>query len=173
MQKIEYENKLRARGYQLIGSGLYSNVFATPKADKVVKVGDMDEWPAYILWATKSGYAGTFAPKVFSLKFHDNYYVALMERLVCTIAHIGGYGDQTARNSEQVQLYTTVIGNRDTSNEAIDFVAFVQDMRKAGHHGDLHDQNVMVRHDGQVVVTDPVSGSFSSSRFRIKSGACI
>lgn len=173
MRKIEYENKLRARGYQLIGSGLYSNVFATPKADKVVKVGDMDEWPAYILWATKCGFAGTFAPKVFSLKFHDNYYVALMERLVCTIGNISRYGDENGRNSEQVGLYNAIIQDRNSNSEATDLTAFVQAMRRAGHQGDLHDGNVMVRHDGQIVVTDPVAGYFSSSRFRIKSGACV
>jgi hypothetical protein len=88
MTRLAYENKLRARGYQLLGKGLYSNVFAAPKSDKVIKVADMDEWPRYILWATKNGYAGNFAPKVYSLKFHDGYYVATMERLVATIQDI-------------------------------------------------------------------------------------
>jgi hypothetical protein len=168
MKKCEYENKLRARGYQLIGSGLYSNVFAAPNSDKVIKVGDYDEWPSYIQWATQKGYAGTFAPKVFSLKFHDCYYVALMERLVCTISQLYGSG-----SLEQSRLYSSVICNHDFSDAATDFIAFFQDMRKAGHHGDLHNGNVMVRHDGQVVVTDPVAGGFSSEKFRIKSGACV
>src|SRR6266436_6324281 len=85
MPRIQYENNLRAKGFETIGHGLYANVFAKPNSDKVVKVAALDNWPTYIKWATKKGYAGKFAPKVDSLKFYDDFYVAIMERLVGTM----------------------------------------------------------------------------------------
>src|SRR5258707_15634880 len=86
MNQREYQAKLATLGCELIGHGLYSSVYSIPNTlDKVIKVGSLDEWPSYIQWATKNGHAGKFAPKVYSLKFHDEFYVAIMERLVCTI----------------------------------------------------------------------------------------
>jgi len=168
MQQIEYENKLRSLGCELLGKGLFSNVFSIPKTDKVIKVGRMDEWPTYIKWATENGHAGKFAPKVYSLKFYDTFYVAIMERLVCTVGEIQDQ-DGYYTNSLQVQIYFTM-SHEDC--EASDFHSFVMELRHRRMSGDLHEGNVMVRHDGQLVITDPISGH-GSSRFRIKSGVCL
>jgi hypothetical protein len=162
LQKDEYENKLRVRGCELLGSGLYSNVFSVPgKPDRAIKVAYMDVWPEYIKWATENGHAGGFAPKVYSLKFYDDYYVAVMERLVCTIGNIR-YDFKPA----QVRIFET-LHNADKC-EAVDLVEYVRTLAQNRLSDDLHNGNVMLRSDGSMVVTDPSSGTFRSDRFRIK-----
>ncbi len=167
MQQIEYENKLRSLGCELLGKGLYSNVFSIPNTDKVIKVGGMDKWPTYIKWATENGHAGKFAPKVYSLKFHDEFYVAIMERLVCTVGELRDA--EYHSNNPQVRIFLTMSYE---SCEAIDFHIYIMELQHRRWSGDLHEGNVMVRHDGQMVITDPVCG-YGSSRFRIKSGVCL
>lgn len=174
MNREQYENKLRASGCELLGSGLYSNVFAVPKSNKVIKVAEMDRWPEYILWATQNGYAGTFAPKVESLKFRDGYYIAVMERLVCSISDIRrefGYRSQAFH----VRLYSEMEDWRYevTKTAPCELLAFWRALRAEGLANDTHDGNVMVRHDGQLVITDPASGLSSGTKFRIKSGNCL
>ena len=172
LQKGEYENKLRARGCHLLGHGLYSNVFSVPnKPDIVIKVGEMDIWPDYVKWSIENGHAGKFAPKVYSLKFHDGYYVAIVERLVCTIQELKftPNGERQQRPVEQVSVFNTMHFADDCY--ATDLVDYIRLLRKADLTGDLHDGNVMVRRDGSMVITDPAAGSFSSARFRVKHGS--
>src|SRR6266481_3438641 len=166
MQQVQYENKLRAKGFNSIGRGLYANVFAKDNSDKVVKVARLDNWPSYIKWATNHGYAGTFAPKVESLKFYDGFYVAVMERLVGTLNEFKGV------TSIHHQLYSEITAwrNNDTTSDATDLMEFATKLKLAGLAGDWHYGNVMVRKDGQIVVTDPTSKSFKENRFRIKYG---
>ncbi|SRR5258706_488059 len=167
MQRIQYENKLCAKGYNSIGKGLYANVFAKPNSDHVVKVAGFDNWPTYIKWATKNGYAGKFAPKVKSLKFYDNFYVASMERLVGTLNEFESF------SSIHHALYWDITRrhwNDETPSEATDLIAFVSELKYAGLANDWHKGNVMVRKDGQIVVTDPLSSRFKGERFRIKYG---
>jgi hypothetical protein len=171
LRRHEYENQLRSLGCQPIGKGLYSNVFSIPDTDKVVKVADMDRWPEYIHWATKNGYAGKFAPKVYSLKFKGDYYVAIMERLACTIGETRLNYDEGHAKSSQYALYQHITSYRlDEPCEATELVEFVLELRKERLVSDLHDGNAMIRHDGQIVVTDPCAGRFGSEQFRIKSG---
>jgi hypothetical protein len=169
MDMYEYEDKVRQLGAEEIGRGLYSKVFAIPYTDKVLKIGDMDEWPAYIEWAAKNGHMGKFAPKVFSLKFHNGFYVAIMERLVATMRDLESNG---AKNSTQYRAWESVQSRRDPL--ATDYADYVNTLIKL-HLGkdDLHDGNVMVRKDGSLVVTDPFSGRLSSQPFRIKSGSLL
>jgi len=165
MPRIQYENSLRARGFEVIGKGLYANVFAKPNSDKVVKVAAWDNWPTYIKWATKNGYAGKFAPKVENLKFYDDFYVATMERLVGTINDfLDGY-------SVHHGLYREItLWHHDETSEATELLEFVAKLRAENLTGDWHPGNVMVRKDGQIVVTDPSSARFKGRRFRIKRG---
>ncbi len=165
MQQVQYENKLRAKGFNSIGKGLYANVFAKDNSDKVVKVASLDNWPSYIKWATKHGYAGKFAPKVESLKFYDGFYVAVMERLVGTLNEFAG------STSIHFQLYKEITAWRDSgTSDATDLMEFANKLKQAGLDGDWHFGNVMVRKDGQIVVTDPTSRPFMNNRFRIKHG---
>ena len=183
LRQDEYENALVERGAKKIGSGLYSNVYSLPNIpDKVIKVGEMDDWPSYIKWATENGHAGKFAPNVFSLKFksHErgNYYVALMERLVATIRDIKYPYDDSGNSLAPVspgQLadYYNALEWNNNSCEATDLCAYVKELRKLRLGSDIHDGNVMLRSDGSVVVIDPVSGRLSSEQFRIKRGQLL
>ena len=173
----QYENKLRHLGYEKLGGGLYSNVYAKPNSDRVVKIGRADCWPDYACWLIENGYSGTFGPKIYSLKFHGDFYVASMERLVDTISsiesHYGFSRCQLAKN-DLWQLYQAVrnwLGdyNGDDLPQVPDFKEFIEKLDLAGLTGDLYGGNVMIRKDGSLVVTDP-SARYSDSRFRIKNG---
>ena len=171
MTKEQYETRLEDYGAKKIGKGLYANIFSIPKTDKVVKVAGLDQWPVYIKWATENGYAGKFAPKVTSLKFFDDYYVAVMERLVATYSE---YRTSKLRDSitDQDKLYNAMTWHKDYSEGDFgsDFLDFVNELKSEGLGGDMHDGNIMIRKDGQIVITDPTSRQFDSERFRIKSG---
>ena len=81
-----YAAFLMRHGFEHLGGGAYANVYAYPKSKRCIKIGrSCDSWPHYVLWGTAKRYAGGFAPKVYSLKYHGSFYVAVMERLVCTI----------------------------------------------------------------------------------------
>lgn len=152
---------LRRRGYHVLGQGLYSTVLAKPGSQRVVKVNrSLDGWPDYMLWASKAGYAGTFAPKVYSFKFHGTWYVAVMERLEATI-------DATRCDNPRgykiwQQLQRAISGWLADQKELDALVpgawCFATALRTSGIGAtDLHTQNFMLRHDGSVVCTDPVS----------------
>jgi hypothetical protein len=147
------------------------SVFSVPNKDLVVKVAELDPWPDYILWAAQNGHMGKFAPKVYSLKFHSGFYVAVMERLVCTVRQMkyADSGEYLDIHPDQVQIYNNLQYPEDC--EAKDLAAYVRQLRDIRLSGDLHDGNVMVRSDGQLVITDPCSGNNSSKRFRIKNAA--
>lgn len=169
MLRAEYERNLETLGFELLGKGLYSRVYAIPNhPDKVIKVADRDGWLEYIRWATERGYAGKFAPKVFSLKFHnqDGFYVAIMERLVDTVGQM--------RNSSTISdLFHTITDwkwrKKETDEKHPDLHAFMRELDQKQMINDLHDGNAMVRSDGQIVITDPLTIG-STDKYRIKSG---
>jgi len=166
MSRIQYENSLRAKGFEDIGKGLYANVFAKPNSDKVVKVARLDSWPTYIKWATAKGYAGKFAPKVYNLKFHDDFYVATMERLVGTIHDFNEF--DSIHNELYMEITSWYVD--ESTSEATDLIEFAIKLKAAKLTGDWHFGNVMVRKDGQIVITDPSARPFNGKLFRIKSG---
>jgi hypothetical protein len=180
-----YENTLGKLGYQKIGSGLYSNVFAKPNGERCIKVGQFDQWPHYARWAIEAGYAGNFAPKVYSLKYHDDFYVAVMERLVATMNDVQAASDYRCENNSLWHLYQgfyhAVDDWRETENaieknqlpdDLAELKIFASDLRAAGMTGDIHGGNVMVRKDGHLVVIDP-SSRRSDQKVRIKNGEVI
>lgn len=174
MQRDEYENKLRALGCEMIGNGYFSNVFNIPQQpDKVIKVGPADDqWPLYARWATENGHSGKFAPMIHSLKFYDGFYAAIMERLVCTVGDIRNNNCYRGGKGTELQAIFNEVTGREEKTEACDLAAYVNELRALGHSNDFHDGNVMVRKDGQLVITDPFSFG-TSGRFRIKLGACL
>ena len=168
MTREQYTRKLESLNYPVIGKGMFANVFAIPhKPDKVVKVASLDNWPTYIKWATQNGFAGKFAPKVESLTFYDGFYVAVMERLVATMHDLG------PSNSDQKEFYRQLNWNTDTRKGATKLARFWKKLQDHGLSGDLHPGNVMVRKDGQIVITDPTSRPFSSKKFKIRRGKII
>lgn len=173
----EFREFLENKGFKKLGSGLYSVVYAHPtNPDIAIKVGEPDPWPDYAVWATENGYAGKFAPLVHSLKSykgngHRDFYVAVMERLVDTIR--GVREEYADHNQSRLHNPFNVDGwelKRDDSRP--DLQDFMHQMSNAGYSGDLHDGNIMVRKDGEIVITDPVSG-YHKSNARIRKGEVV
>lgn len=157
---------LRKKQLIELGSGLYSSVYSAPKSDRVIKVcrGPHDSWPDYVIWATKNGYAGTLAPKIYSMHFIENGYVATMERLnpIDTNNDLGIKADQDWHDYCRQRRTNTVSKNNAGLH---DFITKIREVF-SGSHGscavnglDLHPANVMVRNDGSLVITDPVTKS--------------
>jgi len=167
---------LEKRGYTKLGGGIYSEVYAKGNSDRVIKVGRAgDSWPDYIEWATINGYAGKFAPKVYSLKFHDLFYVAVMERLVVTIDQLNAACHSSNANPfyEQYRAakYWAGYAFGAPMEGCKDLMAFCNALGSSGYATDLHGGNMMIRYDGQIVVTDPSSKGSGNYSIRIRRGS--
>lgn len=168
----QYHAWLLKHGFECIGGGVFSKVYAKPGSDRCIKVAKAeDAWPAYILWAMRKRYTGTFAPKVYSLKFHHGYYVAVMERLVCTLQDIICDSDDYYHHpgyTNQVRDFCR-LGEHKHPDKADKWIKFAKAANGANLLQDLHNGNFMLRKDGQLVLIDPAS-RFSPTRPRIKAG---
>ena len=174
-------NKLTGRfmmkGFHAVGSGFFSNVL-TKDGKRVVKVGSDNTWEPYVLWAAENGYAGTFAPKVYSFHLHKDgpehhrVYTAVMERLECTLSR--AY-DCTTREIIHDGLYQLADNPLSRHDEAMEVNRMFPGIRKfiryatrAGFQGDWHTENWMVsgiNPDGtykRLVLIDPQSPNRTS-----------
>lgn len=159
--KEKYREWLVKRGFECLGKGVYSYVYAKPGSNRCIKVATTcDAWPAYVLWAMRKRYSGTFAPKVYSLKYHNGFYVAVMERLVCTLH------DVREDSPSKVYRHTVYhnhardlirLGGHDYPEKAKKWIKFAQDADAENLLDDLHQGNFMIRKDGQIVLIDPSS----------------
>lgn len=165
---------LEKRGFIILGQGFYSSVL-WKKGDRVIKVSSgikHDAWIDYVLWASQKGYAGTLAPKVYSYKKIGDFYVAVMEKMAVTAMHVNCKEDHYIY--PQLLTMVTQYGN----NKAAEFLEqvvpgarkFAYDLKDfAGNNGfDLHNENIMFRLDGSMVITDPVSFVSSLTINRLK-----
>ncbi len=176
-----YISKLYKRGFHKVGSGLFAVVLAKPGSDRVIKVAlASDMWPEYVEWATLNAYAGKFAPKVYSLKFHNGFYVAVMERLVCTLQELekeNNYSQNTQYHilAEAIKYWSgySRYCKPDIMPNCPDLQAFSEAAGESGMFEDLHGGNIMLRNDGQIVVTDPSSSMPTKPKLRIKGGNVI
>lgn len=168
-----YVAHLRKKGFVQIGSGFYSTVFAKPGAKTVTKLGPLDDaWPVYAAWAVKNGYAGNLAPgikkfEVIRVTDGVDFYVAVMERLEKTVARavigsraVSEYYATTKTTRSFQRLFRRKVPEK--------FAQFVTDIRRLRRKHrldfDLHDLNFMVRKNGDLVVTDPVTDGSKRSR---------
>lgn len=171
--KEKYREWLVKRGFECLGKGVYSYVYAKPGSDRCIKVATIyDAWPAYVLWAMKKRYSGTFAPKVYSLKYHNGFYVAVMERLVCTLHDVtqdspsGIYRNPVYFNHARD---LTRLGEHKYPEKAEKWIKFAKQADAENLLNDLHQGNFMIRKDGQLVLTDPSSRP-SNAKPVIKAG---
>jgi hypothetical protein len=93
-----------------------------------------------------------------------------MERLVDTMANFSSSSEQYQLYYDHIARRSSDIPARSSNGKPKDLIEFVHRLRGAGMSNDLHRGNVMVRKDGQLVITDPTHREFSSERFRIKNG---
>jgi len=154
---------LRKKGLGKLGGGAFSDVFAAPTSDRAIKVSRRDDcWPKYILWTTAEGYAGTFAPKVYSLRYYSDqgFYVATMERLSSIRSNDPDAQTPEAKAARQLRSRIIEAAWNATGEPAKDIapmVDFVKKIRNLGEQTDFHDGNWMLRRDGSLVITDPIS----------------
>lgn len=167
---------LEKKGYTILGQGNFSRVLAKKGSDKVIKViCSQDNWIDYVTWAAEKGYAGTFAPKVYSYKHikRGNFSVAVVERMEKTLSQV--------KSSEDMDLVSNLVSYYGSMGNTMaglfldelapGLAAFTKDLHtKFRHHLDLHNGNYMLRKDGTFCVTDPVYGASSNTHKRLKAG---
>jgi hypothetical protein len=168
-----FKRRLVTRGFDRIGSGYYSYVFAKPGSDRCIKVSSGDNWPDYIKWGMDNGYAGTFTPKVYSLKnvkcgqYEKDYYIAVVERMQSLDLWRGNKLQQNLRayieHGDNAALFTC----------PEDWKAFARHARIAGMVDDLKAENWLQRTDGSLCLNDPVCGDHLKFRGRIKNGLTV
>lgn len=169
---------LGKKGYKYLGSGAYSTVMGKEGSDKVLKIlrqPDDDGWLPYVKWASVNGYAGNFAPKVYSYKYikgrGENFALASMERLEDTKLHglkvVANLADNSTCNDDQTAKKALDVVTPGLS----DFMAhLIKEFPVKESHIDLHGGNFMARKNGSIVVVDPVATPPKVNRRRLKAG---
>jgi hypothetical protein len=181
----DFIERLKRRGYRTLGAGCFSTVLAKGKSDRVIKVNRRpDGWLDYVLWAAERGHMGKNAPMVYSFKrfnegTDDEFYVAVVERCKNTV------DDLYPQNKRVTELFSSLtsgmrgrVGSERDALKADDMqpgsLRFAIEFRLEFNGGglDLHSGNFMVREDGSLVCTDPISGDAKGtapSRWRASS----
>lgn len=181
-----FANVLIKRGYEQIGSGAFSQVLAKPGSNRVIKVcRNPDGWGRYVKWAAEMGWAGKFAPKVYSYKYFPSgkfsgkrtvghsFYVATMERLDKTLNKLDKehklkyvhnfmqYGD--GKNPTIKMFLNMIVPGLDV------FTHQFYDRFK-GEWMDLHGGNFMTRTgtNDNFVLIDPITSTPELTNFRSK-----
>jgi hypothetical protein len=186
---------IQARGYKLLASGYYSEVYS--KGDKVIKVNKkLDLWPAYIKWAKENGYTGKYAPNVHALKVYREsngsfFYVATMDKLVSTLAHVkddtaqASYSNyrkflerdkiKVPKDKESEGYYVAKARqqwakDRIKKDEAYTFLERMRTEFKEYGYFDAHANNWMTDKQGKVILVDPLSGDGDSLKKYLGAG---
>lgn len=177
---LAFVHHLGKKGFKNIGEGAFSIVMAKENSDKVIKISKVadqpDGWLDYVKWAAEKGYAGTFAPKVYSFKRVKgrqlDFNIASMERLNYKCDYSKG-----AILLPRLFDYHIHYGN-DVAAKMADFVmpgvsAFMTDLRASFPEArwDLHGGNFIPRNDNFMVLTDPIAGLKSTAPKRWKASS--
>jgi hypothetical protein len=170
---LNFANALKKRGFELLGQGCFSMVYAKKDSDKVIKVTYRpDNWIDYVTWAAEKGYAGTYAPKVYSYKkFPAGFSVAVMERMAKPARNSYDEDDYVIqclltpalRGNKMAQLYLD-----DYSPGLPKFLIDFWDKWKDSRF-DMYGDNMMFRKDGTFCVTDPLAGKSTLTKTRLRS----
>lgn len=175
--KYIFEQGLKKHGFELLGHGYYSKVYAKPGNNRVLKVTKADDnWYDYISWARESGWAGKFAPMVYSYKKvsfkGDTFFLASMERMSSDVGRL--------RPKDGPSFYTTLVQFHQFGNPLAkqmirsynpDLHQFLDDFfEKFKDEGrfDLHGGNMMIREDQSFCLTDPICGSKRTEYRRLR-----
>lgn len=191
----EFRRALEKRGFKLLGEGHYSAVYGKDGYDRVIKVSrTLDNWIDYVAWASKNGFAGTFAPKVYSWKrfkgppwvkpswmhwdSYDDYKkigndwsVAIVERMAETL----NADSQLAQDFKLVERLHDLPEKSLLAEVILDEIipgvgSFFKKLHRNFRASDIYAKNMMIRKDGTFCVTDPVCGSIKTEARRLKAG---
>jgi hypothetical protein len=163
--------RLQKRGFEVLGSGCYSTVLAKPGSDRVIKVNrNTDNWIDYVQWAAKAGYAGNYAPKVYSWKRHDSWAVAVVERMKETYNYKYTHDQALIMSLIGPAKYGSVMAKLYMEDLAPGSVEFFEQLHMRRFDGDIGGGNVMFRNDGSICVTDPCAGHIKTTAKRFRTG---
>lgn len=170
----QFIHKLTDRGFRQIGAGAYSTVLAKPGSDKVIKVcRQLDCWLDYVVWSARQGHAGKWAPRVYSFRrfnagLDSEFYVAVVERMEATVSAVQKQRQNTHMAWKHLRAFIEKKSDRDgleaekLAPGALRFgIDFRVEFGSAGN--DLHSGNFMVRPDGTLVCTDPLTSETGNS----------
>lgn len=170
-----FENALERRGFKRLGSGCFSTVYAKDGSKRVVKVTrKIDNWIDYIHWASENGYAGRFAPKVYSYKKfkgkEEPFSVAVVERCKpinnCSAKDdgyiIGALLWPCMRGNTMAQLYL------DDMQPGLGKFLLDFNEKFGKDHTDIGGNNMLFREDGSWCLTDPLCGQSKMTVNRLR-----
>lgn len=157
LSRYDYMAALEAHGFVKLGEGIFSQVYSIPgHPDKVLKVSKDTAWLAYVLWAQEDPSRLEWAPKLYSVKWHDGYYVAITERI-----------PEIARERSKYDSFSAL--------KYPEAKPFLEEARKAFPMNDMHAGNWGFRNSGHPVIFDPTTGTndeetvLKASHTRLKS----
>lgn len=185
VDRYDYCQNLKKKGYSMIGSGAYAEVWSKPKSRAVIKVGHcnpscfgIDAYLSY-LKLIPSNTKNPLFPKVHSIKLYkhstyNGFYVVNMERLQSCIdddywTGSGGSGILPGTNkllksngiTKLTQLETPdKLLKKKTVNRHVKQVCRILKKLYKDYSEDIHGGNIMIREVGgveQLVLTDPVN----------------
>lgn len=159
----DFHKKLRKQGHREIGCGAFAYVFAKPKSNRCIKVGNRyDEYLEYVQFVGLNS-DNPFFPKIYSVKiYREGFYAVEMERL----RPYSKVGDKH-RNLAFKRLGIKWLDDLECPNQMKAKSKHATHVKRVlqtvfrGNQPDIHTGNVMWRKFGinqhQLVITDPVA----------------
>lgn len=167
----------KKKGYKELGAGAHSIVVAKEGSDKVIKIGNRphDRWIEYCKWAAENGFAGGFAPQVYSYKYikgkSSDFTLAVMERMDKSFVSVDRTSDMFAFN----QLADSSVAYKNPTARTLSDLLVPGSGKFLGAYldkfptnSDLGLANMMFRKDGSVCFTDPIAGWVTPCKERIR-----
>lgn len=137
-----------------INAGHFSSVWSIPgEPTQVLKIShrDDDACRYYMQWAKEHPHR--HAPRIHKITYRENLMMVRMQRYYTHPDR----GDSFIYR-ENIPGYNVLLGykNPDHDNGVEQFCAQIRRVFR-GHQFDLHKDNILVDHEGVIIITDPVS----------------
>lgn len=156
-----FEHAAQEAGFNWLGVGYFADVFSHPSAPGYaikVCVRDGDSSPAYMAWARAN--PGPHVPRIHYLKRHGQYVVAVLDELHKM--------DSDARREYDMHLDRHL--DRTSDHPANQAAQRIRKFFEGACTFDLHPANCMMDKNKQLVLTDPVSFSYSEKSRALRTG---
>lgn len=147
---FEFRGHVTNNGFVAEGSGYYAEVYSHPQAPGLVikvSIHEGDTAPLYLAWARAN--PQRYVPNVHFMERRGQYTVAVLDKLrPMDMAASRVYGKNLNRNMNKS-------GDHPICRTAAKIRTFFEGVARL----DLHEANVMMDNNDQLVITDPVSNS--------------
>jgi hypothetical protein len=178
---IGIARKLESMGYDFADSGKFSDIYINPNSKIVVKVSKRDDpcWEGFAEMVRKHGRGNPFLPRVASVQRvdsrHGSYFIAFMEKLL-PLRGPDRFDLATWIDDAYAALETNEITPDDLmdglderkmpirtperiqnmiNDHLVEAIILIYKHAPEGCWNDMHEDNFMMRDNGQVVITDP------------------